>query len=598
MNRTGAQPSSLLHRVETRLVLFGFAGVLAVWLGFIGLPVPAAQAVVKHGGYYVMLLTCGLFLHALWRIRGGWAGATEPLTRRQRWVVAAVIGLFSLLAVAAEPFRSKILNDEFVLQSTAYNLHYFREVATMVRGYEVQGVFLSIDNYLDKRPYLYPFLVSLMHDLTGYRVLNAYLVNALLMPVTLFLAFVFGRQLSHWRGGLLAVGLLGSLPLLGQNATGSGMELLNTAMILAGMLLAAGFLRAPDEDRLAAFLLGVVLLAQARYESALYAAPAALVAAAGCWRARRIIRPWQAVAVPLLLLPVALQNKVIAHSPLLWELTDQASSRFSFDYFPKNLRGAGNFLFNTNPRLANSALLTLLGLAGLAWIIWRLARTRPRPDTAEPARLAFFCFSLAILANTLLVFCYYWSSFDDAMAARFSLPLHLLFAFGTVLMAAGLDRRWPATPVLLVLTVAFACGVSTTRFSSHLYSHLGIDEIEWTLRYVNARPPGPRLILTNRTSLPWLLQKTPAILLDRSKLVAGRLQEQLREHNFAEILVLQSLRPTSPEGWHELIMDDRLPAGFHLEQLAEKRFGTKLVRISRLVAVDDSAVPPDPKALQ
>ncbi len=595
MNRTGTQSASLLHRVETRLALFGLAGVLAVWLGFPGLSVPTAQTVLKHGGYHIMLLSCGLFLHALWRIRGGWAGAVEPLTRRQRWLVAAVIGLFSLLAIAAEPFRSKILNDEFVLQSTAYNLHYFREMATMVRGYEVQGVFLSLDNYLDKRPFLYPFLVSVLHDLTGYRVLNAYLVNALLMPVTLTLAFVFGRQLSHWRGGLLAVLLLGSLPLLGQNATGSGMELLNVAMILVNLILATEFLRVPEENRLAAFLLGIVLLAQARYESALYAASAALVVAAGCWRARRLILPWPAVAAPLLLLPVALQNKVIAHSPLLWELTDQASSRFSLDYFPRNLRGAGDFLFNTNPRLANSLLLTVLGLAAVAWVVWRLGRVRPRPVSAEPARLAFFCFSLAILANTLLIFCYYWSSFDDAMAARFSLPLHLLFAFCAVLMAEGLDRRWPATPWLLLLTAVFACGFSTTRYASHLYSHLGIDEIEWTLRYVNARPPAPRLVLTNRTSLPWLLQKTPAILLDRSRLVAGRLQEQLREHTFAEILVLQSLRPTSSEGWHELVMDDRLPPGFHLEQLAEKRFGTKLARISRLVAIDDSAVVPEPK---
>ena len=37
------------------------------------------------------------------------------------------IGAFSLLAINSEPFRSKILNDEFVLQSTAFNLHFFRD---------------------------------------------------------------------------------------------------------------------------------------------------------------------------------------------------------------------------------------------------------------------------------------------------------------------------------------------------------------------------------------------------------------------------------------------------------------------------------------
>ncbi len=82
-------------------------------------------------------------------------------------MVAGAIMVFSLLAIGSEPFQGKILNDEFVLQSTAFNMHYFRDVAMMVRGYDIQGVFLSTDSYLDKRPYFYPLLVSLFHDLTG-----------------------------------------------------------------------------------------------------------------------------------------------------------------------------------------------------------------------------------------------------------------------------------------------------------------------------------------------------------------------------------------------------------------------------------------------
>ena len=135
-----------------------------------------------------------------------------------------------------ETLRSKILYDEFVLQSTAYNMHHFREVATMVRGYDLLGTFVSTDNYLDKRPYFYPFLISMAHDFTGYRPLNAYLLNVVLMPVGLGLAYILGRRWHGWRGGMLAVGLLGSLPLYGQNATGAGMEMLNLIMLLLAVL--------------------------------------------------------------------------------------------------------------------------------------------------------------------------------------------------------------------------------------------------------------------------------------------------------------------------------------------------------------------------
>jgi hypothetical protein len=578
-------------RTETRLALFGVAGVTAVYLGFLGVPVAAAESFVKRGGYYVMWVAFGLFLHALGRFWGKRRPSLDPLTRRQTWLAAVAVALFSVLAITAEPFQSKILNDEFVLQSTAFNMHYFRDVATMVRGYDIQGVFLSTDNYLDKRPYFYPFLVSVVHDLTGYRLLNAYLVNAALMPVSLALAFIFGRQLAQWRGGMIAVLLLGTLPLLGQNASGSGMELLNVVMILAGLVLATEYLRDPTGESLAAFLLAIVLLAQSRYESALYALPAALIGVLGWTRARRVILPWQAILVPLLLIPCAMQNKVVSNSPVLWELTSQASTRFSLDYFHDNAVGAWNFLANTSPEMASSPVLSALGLAGLAWAAVQLVRARRMSHlAAEPARVALLCFSVAILGNTLLVFCYYWSNFSDRMAARFCLPLYLLMAFCGVLLTADLERRWPVARRLTFLTLLVAGCLATATFANHYYSHLGIDEIEWTRRYVNSLPPGPRLIITNRSTLPWLLEKKPSILIARARLVADRLKEQLQDANFAEVLVLQTLPPTSIEGDHQVLPEERLP-GFTLKLLAERRFGSKLARISRLVAIDDSVLP-------
>jgi hypothetical protein len=580
----------LSRRTDVRLAIAGIVAVLAVYLGFLGVPVHGAEEFVKRGGYYVMLATFALFLHALWRLWRLRTPAAEPLTRSQRALTAIVVIALSMLAINAEPYEGKVLNDEFVLQSTAFNLHYFRDVATMVRGYDVQGVFLSTDNYLDKRPYFYPFLVSVAHDLTGYRVANAFLVNSLLMPVALLLIFAFGRALAGWRGGLLATLLLGTLPLLGQNATGSGMELLNVVMILAALLLGYAYLRQPDESRIAAFALATVLLAQSRYESALYVAPAAVLIVLGWKRAGRVCLPWVVILVPLLLVPCALQNKVLSNSPLLWELTDKSASRFSLDYLHGNLLGVFQFLFNPDAERANSLLLSATGLLALLGALWFVVRPGRAHATNPAARQALGIFSLAILANTILVFFYYWANFNDPMASRFSLPLHLLLAFAVVLVAAECDVRLPATRTLLLAASLFGLATATGKFGHHYYSHLGIDELEWERRYVNALPPARRLILSHRTSLPWLLQKTPAILLDRAKLVADRLEYQLHEPTFQEILVTQSLRPTTPDGDHQIAADERLPSYFKLETLAEKRFGTRLSRISRLVAVD---LPPD-----
>jgi hypothetical protein len=568
-----------------RLALFGLAAVAAVYFGFIGLGVETAGTLVKRFGYYVMLLTFVLWVAALWRL---WRERIpSPVMSRREWLGAGVvIALFTLMVLQSEPFRSKILYDEFVLQSTAFNLHYFRDTATMVRGYEVLGTFLSLDSYLDKRPNFYPFLVSLIHDFTGYRTANAYWLNAVLYPTCLGLAYYLGRRIARQWGAFLAVLLLGSLPLLGQNATGSGMELLNFCMILAVAGLGGAYLRRPDHTRLSAFVLGAVLLAQSRYESALYVLPAALIIGLGWWRQGGVVISWTAVLAPLLFVPFALQNKVLNNTRWMWELKQDQETRFSPDYLPGNLQSAKNFLFNPSQQYANSLTLTVLGLLALGWLLWHLLRTRPGLQAMAADRLALFIIGLGIAANTGLIMFYYWSNFTDPMSSRFSLPLHVVLVFALVTAGQILRERWRLLPVLLSGLALLAVVTAASRYAQPLYSYTGVEEIEWEKRFVDARPPGERFIITNKSTLPWLLRKTPSIITGRCGLVADRLQHQLRESAFREILVMQTFRPTTSQGDYQMVADDRLPKGFELEYLTERRFGTKITRISRLVAVD------------
>jgi hypothetical protein len=144
----------------------------------------------------------------------------------------------------------------------------------------------------------------------------------------------------------------------------------------------------------------------------------------------------------------------------------------------------------------------------------------------------------------------------------------------------------PASAIFLSATALCFFGFSIPKQSLHFYSRLGIDEIEWERRYVASLPPAQRIILANNSTIIWLLDKTPSILLNRARLVADRLQYQLGASNFQEILVFQALRPMTPAGDHDIVPEDRLPVSYHLETLVEKRFGTKIARISRLVGID------------
>jgi len=83
----------------------------------------------------------------------------------------------------------------------------------------------------------------------------------------------------------------------------------------------------------------------------------------------------------------------------------------------------------------------------------------------------------------------------------------------------------PAPAALLIGTPA---GVVTARAAlpEPLYSHTyRRDRVGAALRRGPARS---QLILTNKSTLPWLLIKTPSILVGRANIVADRLQAQLQ----------------------------------------------------------------------
>jgi len=380
--------------------------------------------------------------------------------------------------------------------------------------------------------------------------------------------------------------LLGSLPLYALNASGGGMELLNLCMLLVVIIAAAVWLEKPDESRLSFLVLSVLLLVQSRYESAVYVLPAAGAIVLGWWRARQVILSPTVLGAPLLLIPVALQQTVVANSPIMWELHENQTSRFSVEYLGENLRGAWAFFTSTGITQPNSLLLGALGFPALALVGWLVLRGRRYRDGFSPLQQSLLCFGAGILAVTGMVMFYYWAAFNDPMASRFALPLHVLLVLSVVVVAARGDQQWPASWVGLGLMTLFLLGSSSPKQSYHFYTHSGNDELAWEQRIVAARPPVSRLIVTNKSPLPWLIGRTPAILLERSRAVADRLAEQLAQPDFAEILVTQGARPTSKDGNYELPPEETLPEWMHLELVAERRFGTKLARISRLVSID------------
>jgi len=584
---------------STRACLFALSGALAVYLGYVAVkPIPAGHMIIAFGYYYI-LAVFSLFLFYAHRLARSRPEVWRGWLRRPGAGGAAILA-GSLFAVWSDTFQHKILYDEFVIQGTAYEMHLTKLVSTIVRAYKVSGTWLPIDPFLDKRPYFFPFLLSLLHDLTGYRVSNIFVLNVGCAVALLCLLYWFTLQLAGRGPAILAVALMALMPLFGQNATGAGMDMNNLTMIALVACLGVLYLRVPSDDRLSLFVLGAVLLTESRYESVIFIVPVAAVVLAGWLRAGRAILPWPAIVAPMLLIPLAWHLRVFAATPLFFQLQEGQTSAFSWSNIAGNFGGDVDFLFNTTPGLANSWYLSGLGVAGLAWALyglWGWLRHRPRPALSEAAVVGT-AFGAGIAAHFVVLLFYWWAKFNDVLAARFALPMCLAFAVLAAAMVRGLsDRRLPALRVAwaglaLWLLVGALPAIDLGTYTSE---NLGMQELNWEHGVIAARP-GPVLVISNKSTIPFILWHIQAILNPVAATKGNDIRYHMGQGTFSEVIVTQAIRPSSAEGDMGVDPDDLLPPTFHLQKIAEKRFGGRLDRLSRIVSVDEA--PEAPKADQ
>lgn len=571
-----------------QLGLFGVSALTAFAYGFFYPTAIEASELIRKYGYFLMGGTFIWWIYSLKRLapkdgfKRSWALICEHRT------ACMMIGALTMVGWLTVPYSSKVLYDEFVLQATSWSLHFNREFCSLLRGYEVEGLFRSMAVMVDKRPFFYPFVVSLVHDLTGYRLANAYWVNTLLMPVVLILVYaIFHRVGGRWPG-LAALTCFGASALLAQNANGAGMEMLNLAMFVVTLGLAIYYLDEPGDERLAALVLSCVLLAQTRYESALYVLPAALVVLEGWRRVGRIILPPVALAAPLLLIPCALHNTYLSGTPFLWELREDVTSRFDGKYFMGNLGHAGNYLFDFTERLLSSWWLSGLGVVAIGWAGLTLARHLRFWKVAPTPAAGLVLFGGAAAANLCLLMFYFWGQLDDPLVSRLILPFNVIFAAAIAWGAGRISDRHRSVVCGWILGGALLTyiGYGLTAQAYNRTLNQQAWEITWEANWLAKQPPATRLMITNKSGLSWVIHHISSIDMTRARFKFEQVKFHLERGTFQEVLVSQYYRPASAAGGFVLDPRDRLPPVYVLEPLVERQVGAKLLRISRVVKID------------
>ena len=574
---------------EVRFGLFLASVVASVLLGFILIPDVPAITFVSRTGFWFVLVAFAIFATSLWQSFRG-----QILALRWRsidWVSVLVVGLGGTVLLVHETFGFKIVMDEIMLLGTSMSMHFDKTVLTPVRGNDIQGTFVILDGMMDKRPLFFPFLVSLLHDLTGYRPANSFILNSCLTFVFLGLVNVAGRLLAGRVAGWLGVALFAGLPLLAHNATGGGFELLNLVMILGTLLLGARLIERRDETSMTAFCFSALLLAQVRYESVIYLLPVAGIVVWVWWRAERLILPWPVLLAPLLMIHYPLQHRIFDLRASAWELGSRpgSTSPFSPSYIVDNLSHALGFFFGRAADQPNSLLLSALGLIAVPFFVLTLAKWLKTLTRESPMTVATTFFAVGFAAQFALLMCYFWGKFDDPVIRRLSLPTHLGLVLAILAILPQIAGAAVAR-VLLGVAVFAVISLGVPSMAAHAYSqeYLPGRETAWRRVFIAEQPRRDFLMIDN-DSILWIAHQISATPIIQARSRRDALIFHMRNRTFSDVLVFQRFNIDPETGKKTLRKDDDLGPDFVLEPVREERLQTlTLTRISRVKSITNN----------
>lgn len=429
-----------------------------VWRFFF-LDADSAKFIQEHFGFWMMVVVLGLWLAQWSKVSREvkWDKVRNYLIEN-RWALP-VVALGALFLQVHEPRQLRVVHDEPMHLATAKLMFEEGRVAAVSRTHFLDGEPVYTGVLPVVRMFLFPTLLAIVHALLGYDVDNIFLINGLLGICLLFLVYEVGRRLTSRRGGVLAVLLLAGLPLLAQNVTSGGYDVLNLVMILGFFLSLQRYMLRPGAEGLDLMLLTGLLLAYSRYESIVYLLLAVLAAAIKWSFEKKIQLTPLAVLSPLAIWPCLTANVIIWSDPAftLAHMREDGAGFFDVRFWTSNLAEAVYYMFSIDRGSTNSLILSWLGGISLTILLVATAGRIIRSGWTEirSARVVMVMFSLVALGIYVLVLTNFWGRPTESSATRFILPLMLVMALAVPLALQEFRRPREFTNLALISAFLF-----------------------------------------------------------------------------------------------------------------------------------------------
>lgn len=568
---------SALGRSPAKLALIVSSVALALFSVISVADIATTERLFLGTTYYLLMATLlcwvGTYLHVAGAVRprdlGAWLKESWP-----GLLVALVVTVIAGFAI--EP-ALRMLSDEANLAGTAKNLFASKAPTFTVSGKYYYESFWDVDVAIDRRPTLFPFLVSLVHALAGYSYRNVFAFNLAVLPAFLWVSYRLAKSLAGETFAVVASILVAAHPATLLAVRSGGFDFFATFFALLVVKSLHDYTREQTPGNLAILWLNLCLFAEIRYESALFIAPVvALLLVFGMVRISTL-RPYAFIyaATPIYLLPRIWQGLLRGNVPE----QEAGAVTFSLDNFINNLREYfAPVLSPTQSFPAHSGLLIALGLVGCGlWLRWIWRRLRAQRDWRAPdLRFPLSCAAWMVV-QAVISFTYVWGRAQYPSSARLVIAFDTFFSFAAAwAISLAFKRSRPFIPVLLAAALlTFQVPVASQHRMLNRLTQTRESAALW--RFFEGRTEKRILIVTDRPNHFTILDYG-AMSFDSARRDPHLLTAFAR-HLMQDIYVIQRLKLSTnePLPGYEIWPNRKLDPVLEFQNDADV-----LVRVSRL----------------
>ena len=413
------------------LILFVISGILAIWLGFFAFDNITMLEYYKNYVFWFLTINIILWVISILKVySSGSNNAKESIDKFKVFIHShkiAILMSFILMAASVNFCKPefRIFADEINLLSDSQNLYEAQECYTTHSVLEYSnGGKIILAAVLDKRPALFPYLISIIHFLTGYRPENAFIINFLTGFLSLILVYYLIQLFWGKYWGISGILCLASYPLFIRYTNSGGFEVFNLLCSLIFFVCLYKFIKSPDALRAEVLLLFVPLLSQSRYESVLALFIALPLVFFVLPRKEYANLGYSFIIFPLLLVAPA-WLRLITSNAESWQV-DSLEGGFGINWLFVNIKKALEFYFSGKSIYGINYILSYLALIGFVLFVYKLASNKPiyRENTVNKDKefFSYKTFWLSVFAfyllHALVRFIYSWIDLTNPIINR------------------------------------------------------------------------------------------------------------------------------------------------------------------------------------